>query len=157
MIPGKEMDGKLAVLRLKREALEKKKPSWQSIARPMAMLVRYPFIAPELLNYSIAENGDFQGIGATDARGVPILLRAVFHQDGQRGREVDWKETLKWTPRKGSIIYSGEWEWIYGPSSKTPKGTGFEWPIQAKYLDLDFPFATDEEIANLALTNVIYI
>ena len=45
---------------LKREALEKKKPSWQSIARPMAMLVRYPFIAPELLNYSIAENADFQ-------------------------------------------------------------------------------------------------
>ena len=85
------------------------------------------------------------------------MLRAVFHQDGQRGREVDWKETLKWTPRKGSIIYSGEWEWIYGPSSKTPKGNAFEWPIQPKYLDLDFPFATDEEIANLALTKVICI
>ena len=78
LMPGKDTDAKLGVLRLKREALEKKKPSWQSIARPMAMLVRYPFIAPELLNYSIAENGDFQvSSKASQPPAWPPPIRAV--------------------------------------------------------------------------------
>jgi len=40
------------------------------------------------------------------------LTRCAQEECASQGLEVDWQETLKWTLRKGSTIYSGEWEWI---------------------------------------------
>ena len=66
-----------------RQALEKRKPSFRSIASPCAKKVRYPFIDPEYLNHEVARNKRFQQIAPVDDNGVPLVLRAVFHQDGQ--------------------------------------------------------------------------
>lgn len=153
LTPGPEADKKLEILKKKKEALDKMKPTWKSIALPMSALIRYPFISPETLNYDIAMNIEFQKIGVVDKHGLPMVLRAVFHQDGQR---MDgWKEELKWTPRRGSKIFSGEWEWLYGPAAMEKDKNGEpDWPVQSKFLELDFPFATENEITDLGLTKL---
>ena len=153
LTPGPGVDKKLEILKKKKEALDKLKPTWKSIAMPMSAHIRYPFIAPETLNYDIAMNIEFQKIGVVDKNGLPMVLRAVFHQDGQR---MDgWKEELNWTPRRGSKIYSGEWEWLYGPAAMEKDKNGKpDWPVEPKFLELDFPFATDNEIMDLGLTKL---
>ena len=153
LTPGAVADKQLEILKKKKEALDKLKPSWRSIALPMAALIRYPFIAPETLNYNIAMNSEFQKIDVKDKNGLPLVLRAVFHQDGQR--MPGWNDELNWTPREGSRIYSGEWEWLYGPAAMHKDKDGLpHWPVQPNFLELDFPFATENEITDLGLTKL---
>ena len=67
-------------------------------------------------------------------------------------RMPGWDTDLHWTPRQGSTIYSGEWEWKYGPAAMTPSDDGvYEWPVQPKYFQTDFPFATEAEVEALSL------
>jgi len=149
-------DQKMQILKKKRAALHDRTPSLKTIGGGkdgLAVLVRYPFITPELLNYSIAQNPEFQQMMPIDNNGLPLVLRAVFHQDGQR--MPGWDTNLHWTPRQGSINYSGEWEWIFGPAAMTQAHDGHhDWPVQAQYFGLDFPFATDKEIDDLNLTKL---
>ena len=119
-------------LQKKKNALDEKKPTWQTVSTPVVRLVRFPFIAPEDLHHSIAPDPDFQSMAAVDDKNLPLVLRAVFHQvlPGhnpkpetlnpkliaklpllQDGHRMDGWKDLNWTPRQGSLIYSGEWEW----------------------------------------------
>ena len=97
----------------KKEALEKQGPTLKSIAERFAKLVRYPFIQPELLKHSVTIDPNFQKIGLVDDEGVPLVLSAVFHQDGQP--MPGWNSSSwNWTPRRGSIIYSGLYLFLSG-------------------------------------------
>jgi hypothetical protein len=40
-----------------------------------------------------------------------------------------WDTELSWFPRAGSVIYNGEWEWIYGPSALTEG----HWPVMERF------------------------
>ena len=118
----------LAMFGMNRKTLKSKKEeldkfalgAWQLIARPMAWLVRYPFIAPELLEF-IQLDPDFQTIALNDDKGTPLVMRAITHQHSSALRvssELRKENLWHWeTPRVGSTLYSGEWEWIYGPGA----------------------------------------
>jgi len=56
---------------------------YEGVAKPFLRLVRYPFISPEKLNREVQMDERFLKISPTDSRGMPLVLRAVFHQDGQ--------------------------------------------------------------------------
>lgn len=52
-------------------------------------------------------------------------------------------------------MYSGEWEWKYGPASMTQDLDGSKhWPIRPEFLAHDFPFSTEAEITELGLTKL---
>ena len=107
--------------------------------------VRYPFIPPEKLMSTVSKDKDFQKAAVLDdTTGMPLVLRAVFHQNGQR---MQLNPSLRWVPRAGSLMYNGEWEWMYGPAALTDD----KWPVDKKYAEIDFCWATDEEITNLGL------
>jgi hypothetical protein len=118
------------------------------VAAPFYRLVRYPFISPEKLNRDVQMDPTFLKMAPTDSRGMPLVLRAVFHQDGQR---MDgWDTELSWFPRAGSVIYNGEWEWIYGPSALTEG----HWPVMERFQKTQFCWTSSEEILQFDLAKV---
>ena len=51
---------------------------------------------------------------------------AVMHQNGHRLTQAG-ASPLAWSPRSGSIIYNGDWEWIHGPAALAQEAS---WKIQ---------------------------
>ena len=108
-------------LKAKKFALDKfALGAWQDVARSLLWLVRYPFIAPELLEF-IQLDPDFQTVSMTDDKGRSLIMRAITHQHSSASRvSKELRECGLWhweAPRVGSTIYTGEWEWVYGPAT----------------------------------------
>jgi len=59
-------------------------------------------------------------------------------------------------------MYSGEWEWVFGPAAMSKDNTGtclrcnVTWlrEVDKRYLELDAPFATEQEIWDKGLTKM---
>jgi hypothetical protein len=81
---------------------------WKPAER-MLPLIRYPFIRPETLNHHVAAHPDFQRAAAAGPSGagsklVELVMRALFHQTGQR--DAGWADKGWWT-RRGNIRFTG--------------------------------------------------
>jgi len=126
-----------------------KKWAFKDASSEVMRAIRFPFISIDDLNITVSMDPDYMKGNFCDASNVPLVLRAVFQQNGQQFPTVD--PDLSWrAPRVGSIHYNGEWEWRYCKAAFQDQKK--MWPVKDMFRDetsnelLNLSWMTDEQI-----------
>lgn len=124
-----------------------KKWAFKDASGEVMRSVRFPFISIDDLNTTVSMDPDYMKGNFCDDSNVPLVLRALFQQNGQRFPTQDPDQS--WcTPRIGSIHYNGEWEWKFCRAAF--KDLKRLWPIKDKYNPpdglLNMSWMTDDEV-----------